>query len=125
MRLKRHTLSTKRNSSKRKKTTASLLIRSSIASTLLIGPLTLVTLSTTLRAENVAIPHKSQQNSVVKPSKGLSKRNVESRFGAPQSKHGPNGDPAIYYWEYPAYTVYFENNIVIHSVSKTKSLKAH
>lgn len=51
------------------------------------------------------------------PHRGLSKAEVESRFGAPSSKQGPVGDPAIYRWNYNNYSVFFENNIVIHSVA--------
>ena len=74
-------------------------------------------------AETLAMP-KSEANSYThRPQRGITKAEVESRFGAPLSKNGPRGNPAIYYWEYPEHTVYFENNIVIHSVSKEKSLK--
>jgi hypothetical protein len=51
------------------------------------------------------------------PHRGLSKAEVESRFGAPSSKQGPVGEPAIYRWNYNNYSVFFENNIVIHSVA--------
>lgn len=76
-------------------------------------------------SENIEVPNKTYQSSTPKPPKGINKRQVEARFGSPQSKYGPTGNPAIYYWEYPEYTVYFENNIVIHSVSKSKSLQAY
>lgn len=74
-------------------------------------------------AEQIAVPGASASH-VERPRRGIDKAQVEARFGSPQAKYGPTGDPAIYFWEYPEYTVYFENNIVIHSVSKTKSLKA-
>ena len=51
------------------------------------------------------------------PHRGLSKSQVESRFGQPSSKQGPVGDPSIYRWDYNNYSVFFENNIVIHSVA--------
>ena len=50
------------------------------------------------------------------PHRGLSKSDVETRFGQPGSKQGPVGSPAIYRWDYNNYSVFFENNIVIHSV---------
>ncbi|MGH1537940.1 MAG: hypothetical protein ACRBDX_07820 [Gammaproteobacteria bacterium] len=51
------------------------------------------------------------------PFRGLSKSQVESKFGQPSSKQGPVGNPAIYRWDYNQYSVFFENNIVIHSVA--------
>lgn len=51
------------------------------------------------------------------PNRGLSKSQVESRFGQPSSKQGPVGNPSIYRWDYNNYSVFFENNIVIHSVA--------
>lgn len=51
------------------------------------------------------------------PHRGLSKVQVETRFGSPGSKQGPVGDPSIYRWTYDNYSVFFENNIVIHSVA--------
>ena len=51
------------------------------------------------------------------PHRGLSKTQVESKFGQPSSKEGPVGQPAIYRWNYNNYSVFFENNIVIHSVA--------
>ncbi|WP_028877363.1 hypothetical protein [Teredinibacter turnerae] len=54
------------------------------------------------------------------PQKGLSKSQVEAKFGNPASRNGPTGTPPIYYWEYDAFTVYFEGDYVIHSVQKYK-----
>lgn len=51
------------------------------------------------------------------PSRGLSKSQVESRFGQPTAKNGPVGTPSIYRWDYNNYSVFFESNIVIHSVA--------
>ena len=51
------------------------------------------------------------------PHRGLSKSQVESRFGQPGSKNGPVGTPSIYRWNYNNYSVFFENNIVIHTVA--------
>ncbi len=51
------------------------------------------------------------------PHRGLSKLQVENRFGQPSTKEGPVGNPSIYRWNYNNYSVFFENNIVIHSVA--------
>lgn len=50
------------------------------------------------------------------PHRGLTKVEVESRFGEPSNRQGPVGDPAIYRWDYKNYSVFFEDNFVIHSV---------
>lgn len=51
------------------------------------------------------------------PVRGLTKVQVESRFGEPASRQGPTGIPAIYRWDYGNYSVFFENNYVIHAVA--------
>ena len=74
-------------------------------------------------AETIAVPRSESSHSATHPVRGTSKADVQSQFGEPLSKNGPRGNPSIYYWEYSDYTVYFEDNIVIHAVSKEKSLK--
>ena len=72
-----------------------------------------------VNAQVVKMPGSSAQvvsNSSM-PTRGLSKSQVESRFGQPGAKQGPVGNPAIYRWDYNQYSVFFENNIVIHSVA--------
>lgn len=58
---------------------------------------------------------------IAAPQRGLSMAQVEKRFGAPQMKlPAAGGDtalhPVINRWHYNGFTVYFEKNIVIHSV---------
>jgi|GEM_PF-223508 len=50
------------------------------------------------------------------PDKGSSTSAVESRFGEPLNQSGPVGTPPISRWEYAEFTVYFENDRVLHSV---------
>lgn len=52
------------------------------------------------------------------PVTGTSKAQVEQGYGNPTERSGPVGEPAIYRWDYPEFTVYFENDRVIHSVVK-------
>lgn len=54
------------------------------------------------------------------PVRGMSMRQVESRFDAPQEKLPAVGKPPITRWVYPDYIVYFEHQYVIHSVLKRK-----
>ncbi len=58
-----------------------------------------------------------RESSVEKPARGSSMQAVESRFGAPASKHAAVGIPAISRWDYPGFSVFFENSLVIHAVA--------
>lgn len=70
-------------------------------------------------AEEIRVPIGSQGSEAAEmPRHGMNKTQVEAAFGAPDSRNGPTGDPPIYYWEYPSFTVYFESDYVLHSVSK-------
>ena len=50
------------------------------------------------------------------PKNGLSKAEVESRFGAPSKRHNAVGEPPITRWDYGSYSVYFEYDVVLFSV---------
>lgn len=50
------------------------------------------------------------------PSRGLTRQQVLKQFGAPVFWQDDVGEPPITHWRYPAYSVYFENNRVIHTV---------
>lgn len=50
------------------------------------------------------------------PRNGLSKSEVESRFGTPRKRHGAVGEPPITRWDYETYSVYFEYDLVLYSV---------
>lgn len=51
------------------------------------------------------------------PQRGTSKAAVEQKFGTPLKKHSPVGSPPITRWDYQDYSVYFEKNTTLHSVS--------
>jgi len=51
------------------------------------------------------------------PRNGMSMDAVMQQFGEPDSKISPVGEPPITRWSFPQYTVYFEHNLVIHSVA--------
>lgn len=53
-----------------------------------------------------------------KPRRGITRSQVRSRFGEPESIRQAVGDPPISAWEYPDYIVYFEHDLVLHSVIK-------
>lgn len=58
----------------------------------------------------------ASNSSVERPHRGMTKDEVASRFGQPQSRHAPVGDPPISSWDYDSFTVYFEYDHVLHSV---------
>lgn len=73
----------------------------------------------TATADEIKLPLGQQgKTAIAKPAHGVNKQQVEAVYGQPLSKHGPTGEPPIYHWEYPDYTVYFEGDTVLHSVSK-------
>ena len=74
-------------------------------------------------AEDIKIPVGSQTpelQQIAKPTTGMTKSQVKSQFGAPQKENAAKGKPPISSWEYAEFTVYFENDHVIHSVIKPK-----
>ena len=50
------------------------------------------------------------------PERGMTKELVRTRYGEPRTINPPVGDPAISSWNYGYYTVYFEDEYVLHSV---------
>ncbi|MET0535977.1 MAG: hypothetical protein ABW171_17305 [Steroidobacter sp.] len=50
------------------------------------------------------------------PAQGTSMEKVEATYGAPTNRVPAVGEPPIARWEYPGFTVYFENQLVIHTV---------
>lgn len=51
------------------------------------------------------------------PHRGMSKQAVARKFGQPVNKKPAVGKPPISSWDYGKFSVYFERNHVIHSVS--------
>jgi hypothetical protein len=50
------------------------------------------------------------------PNRGSTMATVQSRFGEPTNRHATVGVPPITRWDYPQFSVYFENDRVLHSV---------
>lgn len=50
------------------------------------------------------------------PENGLTKSEVEQRYGRPNERRAPVGEPPISRWLYDDYSVYFEYDLVIESV---------
>lgn len=50
------------------------------------------------------------------PTRGMSKSDVIDVYGQPGQRHAPVGDPPITRWDYPQFSVFFEYDLVLHSV---------
>ncbi|HTX24962.1 MAG TPA: hypothetical protein VMD03_09920 [Steroidobacteraceae bacterium] len=57
-----------------------------------------------------------RDSSIPRPKRGMHMTQVERQFGAPTTKHAAVGRPPITRWDYPAFSVFFERDIVIHTV---------
>lgn len=53
---------------------------------------------------------------VLRPTQGMSMAQVEAKFGSAAEKRAAIGEPPITRWRYPQFDVFFEYNLVIHSV---------
>ena len=79
----------------------------------------LTLLTSPVQAETIKIGLSKQASSVqdvARPTTGMSKADVEAKFGAPQSQQPAVGEPPISKWEYANFSVYFEGDTVLHSV---------
>ena len=52
------------------------------------------------------------------PQNGMTRELVKANFGAPQATSDPVGEPPISSWEYEDYVVYYEYDLVLHTVMK-------
>jgi hypothetical protein len=64
-----------------------------------------------------------KQSVETRPKPGMSMTAVESSYGAPANRHAAVGganaqQPPITRWDYPSFSVYFENDKVIHAVAR-------
>jgi len=56
------------------------------------------------------------ESGVIRPTRGMTMRQVEQQYGAAQQQYAAVGMPAITRWQYSLFDVYFEDQLVIHSV---------
>lgn len=71
-------------------------------------------------ADTLVIPVGQQQAGQAEPMpiRGVSSTAVIERFGQPTQRHAPVGEPPIRRWDYPQFSVYFEQDNVVHSVRR-------
>ena len=67
--------------------------------------------------DQLVIPgHVASSETQVMPKRGISMNDVLSQFGEPDERFGPVGEPPITEWVYGSFRVYFEYEIVLHSI---------
>ena len=71
-------------------------------------------------AQNLQMDGMNASDASQRPTRGMTAASVEARFGAPQNKVAPVGDPPISRWEYANFVVFFEYDRVIHAVVKRR-----
>ncbi|HRQ63351.1 MAG TPA: hypothetical protein PKZ76_00555 [Xanthomonadaceae bacterium] len=72
--------------------------------------------SAQVRSDVLLIERVQQSAPIERPENGVRMAEVESRFGPPIERFRPVGEPPITRWVYHDFTVYFEHELVIHSV---------
>ena len=72
--------------------------------------------STSAFADTLLIDSAQSAAATARPAHGASMDQVLQRFGEPQQRLGPVGEPPISRWVYEDFTTYFEGDTVIHSV---------
>ena len=74
----------------------------------------------TLQADNLTIPgHIPSDKQQVMPRRGIDMNAVIAEFGQPDERYGPIGEPPITEWVYGNFRVYFEHDLVLHSIDLT------
>ena len=90
-----------------------------IFTTLLITCLTSLAGAASAEVIKVPIAQQAQEmQSIEKPRLGMKQDDVQAKFGDPLDWSGPVGEPPITRWEYADYYVFFEHDIVLHTVLK-------
>ena len=75
--------------------------------------------TTSVTAEVIQLPNNTteSENVIAMPQRGMTMQEVTARFGEPLSREETVGKPPITRWKYEKFTVYFESEYVIHSVT--------
>lgn len=78
----------------------------------------------TAGADRLLIEKVEATRNMDKPRHGLSMAAVEARYGEPENRVPPVGEPPITRWVYPGFTVYFEHQYVIDAVAHVQTAEA-
>ena len=67
--------------------------------------------------DTLVIPgHVATAETQVLPHRGISMDRVLEKFGEPDERYGPVGEPPITEWVYGSFRVYFEHQTVLHAI---------
>lgn len=69
-----------------------------------------------INATELSIPGHTKSSQQVIPKRGISMETVLGKFGEPDQRFGPIGEPPITEWVYGSFRVYFEHRTVLHSI---------
>jgi len=72
----------------------------------------------TAQADTLKMEGMSAASGDARPTRGMTQRGVESKYGSPVNVRAPVGEPPITRWEYSGFVVFFEYDRVIHTVAK-------
>jgi len=75
----------------------------------------------TAQAQNLQMTGTQAASRAGVPPRGITKAQVEQRYGAPADRLPAVGQPPISRWVYPSFVVFFEGNIVVHAVAASAS----
>ncbi len=87
-----------------------------IASSLLLFALALPAKADVLSIAEPTYRTPNSAEGVLRPTRGMTMSQVEAKFGSASEKRAAIGKPPITRWRYPQFDVFFEHNLVIHSV---------
>ena len=70
-----------------------------------------------IAGDQLTIPgHVSATQKQVMPRRGINMDDVLSQFGEPVERIGPVGEPPISEWDYGSFRVFFEYDVVLHTI---------
>ena len=77
-------------------------------------------------AERFKIPigEQTRNSMLYLPKRGLTKDQIASQFGEPETKQASVGTPPISIWIYSEFKVYFKKNLVLYALEKRESASA-
>ena len=74
-------------------------------------------LQAAVAGDQLTIPgHVPASQKQVMPRQGINMDDVIRQFGEPDERFGPVGEPPITEWVYGSFRVYFEYDIVLHTI---------
>lgn len=78
-----------------------------------------ITINSNSFADEIKIPISSQGSylgDIQRPALGQKQQQVIEIYGQPTKQYSATGTPAITRWDYENFSVYFEDDVVLHSV---------